>query len=82
MTGGGPRPEVQEIRLRDLNRFPAGSEVSPRLLRDAGLVGAGRVKVIATGRLDRALTVRAHAFTKGAQAAIEAAGGRAEVLTR
>lgn len=82
MTGGGPRPEVQEVRLRDLNRFPAGSEVTPVLLRRAGIVGAGRVKVLATGRLAHPLTVRAQAFTAGARAAIEAAGGRVEVLGR
>ncbi len=82
MTGGGPRPKAQEVRLRDLNRFAADTEVSPGLLREAGLTGAGRVKIIATGRLDRALTVKAHAFTEGARVAIEAAGGRIEVLTR
>ncbi|MBI3997554.1 MAG: 50S ribosomal protein L15 [Armatimonadetes bacterium] len=82
MTGGKPRPLVQEIRLRDLNRFPAGSEVTPAILRGAGLVGTGPVKVLATGRLTHVLTVRAHAFSAGARRAIEAAGGRAEVLER
>jgi large subunit ribosomal protein L15 len=82
MTGGGPRPRPQEIRLRDLNRFPAGTEVTPAVLRGAGLVGAGTVKVLATGRLTVALTVRAHAFTAGARRAIEAAGGTTEALTR
>ncbi len=82
MTGGGPRPAMQEVRLRDLNRFPAGSEVTPILLRRAGIVGAGRVKVLATGRLAHPLTVRAQAFTAGARRAIEAAGGRAEVIGR
>lgn len=82
MTGGKPRPAVQEVRLADLSRFPAGSEVTPASLRGAGLVGPGRVKVLATGRLDHALVVRAHAFTAGARSAIEAAGGRAEVIAR
>lgn len=82
MTGGKPRRPVQEIRLRDLTRFPAGSDVTPATLRDAGLVRSGRIKVLATGRLTHALTVRAHAFTAGARQAIEAAGGRVEVLQR
>jgi len=82
MTGGGPRPRPQEVRLRDLNRFAAGTEVTPAVLRGAGLVGGGRVKVLATGRLRVALVVRAHGFTAGARKAIEAAGGRAEVLAR
>ncbi len=82
MTGGKPKLAVQEVRLTDLNRFPAGSEVTPATLRGAGLVGAGPIKVLATGRLQHALTVRVHAFTAGAKAAIDAAGGRAEVLRR
>lgn len=82
MTGGKPRPPVQEVRLADLNRFPAGSEVTPATLRGAGLVGSGRIKVLATGRLQHALTVRVHAVTAGARTAIEAAGGRVEVLDR
>jgi large subunit ribosomal protein L15 len=80
MTGGKPRQPGQEVRLRDLNRFPAGSEVTPTILRAARLVGAGRIKVLATGRLEHALVVRVHAFTAGARRAIEAAGGKAEVV--
>ncbi len=82
MTGGGPRPRPQEVRLSDLNRFPAGSDVTPATLRGAGLIGAGSIKILATGRLAHALNVRAHAFTAGARKAIEAAGGKIEVLTR
>jgi large subunit ribosomal protein L15 len=82
MTGGKPTGPVQEVRLSDLNRFPAGSEVTPATLRGAGLVGSGRIKILATGRLAHGLTVRVHAFTAGAKTAIEAAGGRAEVLAR
>jgi len=80
MTGGKPRPAIQEVRLRDLNRFPAGSDVTPATLRGVGVIGPGPIKVLATGRLAHALTVRAHAFTAGARAAIEAAGGKIEVL--
>jgi large subunit ribosomal protein L15 len=80
MTGGKPEPRPQEVLLRDLNRFSAGTEVTPTTLRGAGLVGPGKIKVLATGRIRVALTVRAHAFTAGARQAIEAAGGKAEVL--
>jgi large subunit ribosomal protein L15 len=80
MTGGKPRPPAQEVRLGDLNRFPAGSEVTPVVLRGAGLVKAGRVKILATGRLTVPLVVCAHGFTEGARRAIEAAGGTARVL--
>ncbi|MGH2403213.1 MAG: 50S ribosomal protein L15 [bacterium] len=82
MTGGKPRPRMQEVMLADLGQFPAGSEVTPAMLRDAGVVESGRIKVLATGRLTHALVVRAHAFSAGARKAIEGAGGRVEVLAR
>ena len=49
-------------------------------LRAAGLVGprTKKVKVINTGTLERAVTVKGLNVTKGAQAAIEAAGGKVE----
>ncbi len=81
MTGGPPRRRAEEVTVERLARFPAGTEVTPAALREAGLVGRGRVKVLGGGRLAVALTVKAHGFTKGAKAAIEAAGGKAEVLT-
>ncbi|MGH2452461.1 MAG: 50S ribosomal protein L15 [bacterium] len=80
MTGGPPRRRPEEVTIRRLARFPAGTEVTPATLRGAGLVGRGRVKVLGGGALGVALTVKAHGFTKGAKAAIEAAGGKADVL--
>jgi large subunit ribosomal protein L15 len=80
-TGGLPRPPYVEVTLKQLERFDPGSEVTPDRLREAGVVSRkGRIKVLGTGRLTRPLTVRAHAFTASAKAAIEAAGGRAEVI--
>jgi large subunit ribosomal protein L15 len=56
-------------------------EVDPKALLEHGLVRKGRpVKILARGELDKALTVRAHAFSEAAKAKIEGAGGRAEVL--
>lgn len=56
-------------------------EVDPRSLLEHGLVRKGRpVKILARGELDKALTVRAHAFSGAARAKIEGAGGRAELL--
>jgi large subunit ribosomal protein L15 len=60
--------------------FPKG-DVDPAALLERGLVRKGRpVKVLARGEIDRAITVRAHAFSEAARTKIEAAGGRAEVL--
>jgi large subunit ribosomal protein L15 len=70
-----------EVRLSHLARFEAGTEVTPDVLREAGVVSRpGRVKVLGPGRLPHPLTVKAHAFSASARAAIEAAGGRAEVI--
>ena len=56
-------------------------EVDPKALLEHGLVRKGRpVKILARGEIDKALTVRAHAFSEAARAKIEGAGGRAEVL--
>ena len=58
-----------------------GDEVSPDSLRAKGLVHKhGLVKVLGRGELTRAVTVRAHAFSRSAEAAIQAAGGSVEVL--
>lgn len=62
--------------------FDAGSEVTPRQLRDKGLVRRGRapVKVLGSGDLTTSLVVSAHAFSASARAKIEAAGGEARVV--
>jgi large subunit ribosomal protein L15 len=68
-----------EIRLNELRRVE-GDLVDMKSLRAAGLIGAAirQVKIIASGTLDRPLTVRGVGVTKGARAAIEAAGGTVE----
>jgi large subunit ribosomal protein L15 len=75
------RVEYHVVNLGTLAAFD-GDEISPQTLRDHGLVAkTGLVKVLGRGDLDgRKLTVKAHAFSKSAQAAIEAAGGTTEVL--
>ena len=63
-------------------KFDAGAVVTPELLQEKGLVagGARRVKVLARGDLDKALTVRAHKFSGKAAEKIAAAGGSTEQL--
>jgi large subunit ribosomal protein L15 len=68
------------VNLDTLEGFE-GDEVSPETLRANGLVHKhGLVKVLGRGELTRALTVRAHAFSRSAAQAITAAGGSVEVL--
>lgn len=69
------------VNLETLNQFDAGTEVTPELLRERGLIRhRGRVKVLAEGEIDRALTVKAHAFSAKAKEKIEAAGGTVELI--
>ncbi|HKX76579.1 MAG TPA: 50S ribosomal protein L15 [Acidimicrobiia bacterium] len=70
------------INLAGLQSFKAGSVITPEELRKRGLVKHhGRVKVLAQGDLDRALTLRVHAVSAAAQAKIEAAGGTVELIS-
>ncbi|MFQ5880593.1 MAG: 50S ribosomal protein L15 [Dehalococcoidia bacterium] len=73
------RVEYAPVNLRQLDRFPAGSEVTPELLQQAGVIKRRRrpVKILGDGQLTKALTVRAHKFSQSARRKIEAAGGQA-----
>ena len=68
-----------ELRLYQINSV--GSDViNLEALKKAGMIQhhVKKVKVINTGTVDRAVTLQGLAVTKGAQAAIEAAGGKVE----
>ena len=74
------RVEYNVVNLDVLQEF-VGDEISPESLRAKGLVHKhGLVKVLGRGELNRAVTVKAHAFSKSAREAIEGAGGSVEVL--
>jgi large subunit ribosomal protein L15 len=74
------RVEYAVVNLDTLQEF-TGDVVSPDTLREAGLVHKhGLVKVLGRGELSRPVTVSAHAFSRSATQAIEAAGGSVEVL--
>jgi len=62
--------------------FDAGSDVTPELLRERGLVREKRalIKVLGRGDVTKKLTVRAHKFSDTAAQKIAAAGGVAEVI--
>jgi large subunit ribosomal protein L15 len=74
----GPfRTYSQPVNLRDLERFDAGTEVTPELLKEAGLIRTVRkdVKILGSGELSKKLVVSAHGFSRSAREKIEAAGG-------
>lgn len=76
------RKEYAIVNVETLNRFDNGTEVTPELLLETGVVSklnAG-VKVLGNGKLEKNLTVKAHKFSASAKEAIEAAGGKTEVV--
>ncbi len=75
----GPfRTYTQPVNLRDLEeRFDAGAEVTPEILKGKRLIRkvSVDVKILGVGELTKALSVSAHGFSKTAKEKIEAAGG-------
>ena len=74
---------VVAINLSTLNRkFENGATVDVEALVNAGVIknGFDAVKVLGNGKIDKKLTVKVSAFSESAKAAIEAAGGKAEVV--
>jgi large subunit ribosomal protein L15 len=71
------RVEFTPVNLRDLDGFDAGSEITPEILKEAGVISTLRkpVKILGTGEITRKLTVTAHKFSMAARGKIEAAGG-------
>lgn len=76
------RVEYQAINLDTIEASEL-TEVTPETLHAKGLTHKGAlVKVLGRGELTRAVTVKAHAFSKSAEAAITAAGGTVEILPK
>lgn len=68
-----------EVRLGELAKVE-GDEVTLETLKQANVVkrSVKRARIMLSGTIDRAVTVKGLVVTKGAQAAIEAAGGKVE----
>jgi large subunit ribosomal protein L15 len=79
----GPfRTYSQPVNVSALARFDAGTEVTPELLKEAGLIRSIRkdVKILGKGDLTVKLTVVAHAVSASAREKILAAGGEVRLL--
>ena len=76
------RKEYAIVNLDQLNVFEDGTEVTPVVLIEAGIVKAEKsgVKILGNGELTKKLTVKAAKFSKSAEAAITAKGGSIEVI--
>ena len=74
------RVEYQGINLDTLEETGL-TEISPEILLERGLISKGALlKILGRGEVTRAITIRAHGFSKSAEAAIVAAGGSVETL--
>jgi large subunit ribosomal protein L15 len=79
----GPfRTYSQPVNVSALERFDGGTEVTPELLKQAGLIRSVRkdVKILGQGELTKKLTVAAHSVSASARAKIEGAGGTVNLL--
>lgn len=70
------------VNVEDLVAFDPGTVVTPELLKEVGFLKNLRdgVKVLGRGEIDKAITVKANAFSKSAAEKIAAAGGTTEVI--
>ncbi len=77
------RVEYDVVNLSALDRFESGTKVTPEMLASHRLARGRRpLKILGDGQIGKPLEVSAHKFSAGAQAKIEAAGGRCEVIPR
>lgn len=82
MPFGPFRTYASAVNVSRLGSFDTGAEVTPEMLKEAGIIKHTKhpVKILGQGDLGVALTVKANAFSKSAKEKIEAAGGKAEVI--
>ena len=80
---GGQTPLFRRMPKRGFSNINAkGTEVTPVVLKEAGIVRAEKsgVKILGNGELTKKLSVKAAKFSKSAEAAITAKGGSIEVI--
>lgn len=76
------RKEYAIVNLDTLNRFAEGTEVTPELLAELGIVKDQKsgIKILGNGELQVKLSVKAHKFSETAAEKIRSAGGATEVI--
>jgi large subunit ribosomal protein L15 len=82
MPVGPHRTRSFAVNVSALERFDAGTEITPELLAEKGLIRHTRfdVKILGSGDLTKKLSVTAHRFSASAREKIEAAGGTVAAL--
>ena len=80
------RRSFTTINVEDLDKFETGAVVDLKAVLERGITSKTRhtelFKILGDGQVTRSVTVRVDAITKSAQATIEAAGGRVEMLPK
>lgn len=76
------RKDYAVVNVSALNRFDNGTEVTPELLIESGVVKNEKsgIKILGNGNLEKKLTIKAHKFSSSAVEAIEQQGGTHEVI--
>lgn len=76
------RKEYSIVNIESLNLFEDGTEVTPELLLEHGVISKVKtgLKILGDGTVEKKLTVKAHKFSATAKEAIETAGGKTEVI--
>ncbi|MBW7477498.1 50S ribosomal protein L15 [Paenibacillus oenotherae] len=76
------RKEYAIVNIDELNSFADGTEVTPELLIEQGIVKNPQsgIKVLGNGEISAKLTVKANKFSQSAVEKIQAAGGKTEVI--
>lgn len=76
------RKDYAVVNVTVLNRFDNGTEVTPELLIESGIVKNEKsgIKILGNGNLEKKLTIKAHKFSSSAVEAIEQQGGTHEVI--
>ncbi len=76
------RVDYDLVNVQALDIFDQGAVVGPVEMKEAGLMrrNAKNLKILGEGEIEKALTVKAHAFSQSAKEKIETAGGKVEVI--
>ena len=76
------RKEYAIVNIEELNNFAAGTEVTPELLMEQGIVKNPQsgIKILGNGEITVQLSVKANKFSQSAVEKIQAAGGKTEVI--
>ncbi|WP_422658445.1 50S ribosomal protein L15 [Paenibacillus sp. EC2-1] len=76
------RKEYAIVNIEELNSFAEGTEVTPEVLVESGIVNNTKsgIKILGNGEVTVKLSVKANKFSQSAVEKIEAAGGKTEVI--